>query len=116
MIILHTSSEEHDVINSFRQENNSYFLLKPIKSEELYKTLRTAVKNTEKETTVTVQPETEMSVLMQSPKVLLVDDNPVNMVLNHKMMRSLIPDSQLTEATDGLQAVLQCKEKHLTLF
>ncbi|MGG7550144.1 response regulator [Chryseobacterium arthrosphaerae] len=111
LIILHTSSEEHDVINSFRQENNSYFLLKPIKSEELYKTLRTAVKNTEKETTVTVQPETEISILMQSPKVLLVDDNPVNMVLNHKMMRSLVPDAQLTEATDGLQAVLQCKEK-----
>ncbi|WP_278380037.1 response regulator [Chryseobacterium arthrosphaerae] len=111
LIILHTSSEEHDVINSFRQENNSYFLLKPIKSEELYKTLRTAVKNTEKETTATVQPETEISILMQSPKVLLVDDNPVNMVLNHKMMRSLVPDAQLTEATDGLQAVLQCKEK-----
>ena len=48
---------------------------------------------------------------MQAPQVLLVDDNPVNMVLNHKMMRSLIPDAELTEATDGLQAVLQCKEK-----
>ncbi len=31
LVILHTSSEEHDVINSFRQEENSYFLLKPIK-------------------------------------------------------------------------------------
>ncbi|WP_426478686.1 response regulator [Chryseobacterium sp. CBSDS_008] len=111
LIILHTSSEEHDVIDSFRQENNSFFLLKPIKSEELYKTLRRAVKNTEKEITVNVQQETETSVLMQSPQVLLVDDNPVNMVLNHKMMRSLIPDVQLTEATDGLQAWEQCKEK-----
>lgn len=48
---------------------------------------------------------------MQSAKVLLVDDNPVNMVLNNKMVRSLIPDAQLTEATDGLQALEQCKEK-----
>ncbi|PXW18022.1 PAS domain S-box-containing protein [Chryseobacterium sp. CBTAP 102] len=111
LIILHTSSEEHDVINSFRQENNSYFLLKPIKSEELYKTLRRAVKNTEKEITNNAQPEAATSILMQSPQVLLVDDNPVNMVLNHKMMRSLIPDALLTEATDGLQAVRQCKEK-----
>lgn len=111
LIILHTSSEEHDVINSFRQENNSYFLLKPIKSEELYKTLRRAVKNTDKEITSNTQPESDTSILMQSPQVLLVDDNPVNMVLNHKMMRSLIPDAQLAEATDGLQAVLQCKEK-----
>ncbi|MBV8326677.1 response regulator [Chryseobacterium sp.] len=111
LIILHTSSEEHDLINSFRQENDSYFLLKPIKSEELYKTLRKAVKNTEKEIITIPQPETETSILMQAPQILLVDDNPVNMVLNHKMMRSLVQDAQLTEATDGLQAVLQCKRK-----
>lgn len=116
LIILHTSSEEHDVINSFRQENNSFFLLKPIKSEELYKTLRRAVKNTEKEVTNITQPETETSTLMQAPQVLLVDDNPVNMVLNHKMMRSLVPDAELTEATDGLQAVLQCKEKMFNII
>lgn len=116
LIILHTSSEEHDVINSFRQENDSYFLLKPIKSEELYKTLRRAVKNTEKEIVTIPQPETETSILLQAPQVLLVDDNPVNMVLNHKMMRSLVPDAQLTEATDGLQAVLQCKEKMFNII
>lgn len=111
LIILHTSSEEHDVINSFRQENNSYFLLKPIKSEELYKTLKRAVKNTEREVTHNTQPDTDIPKLMQSPRVLLVDDNPVNMVLNNKMVRSLIPDAQLTEATDGLQAWELCKEK-----
>ncbi|OCA72110.1 histidine kinase [Chryseobacterium artocarpi] len=116
LIILHTSSEEHDVINSFRQENDSYFLLKPIKSEELYKTLRRTVKNTDKEITAITQPEKETSMLMQAPKVLLVDDNPVNMVLNHKMLRSLVPDAQLTEATDGLQAVLQCKEKTFNII
>lgn len=116
LIILHTSSEEHDVINSFRQENDSYFLLKPIKSEELYKTLRRAVKNTEKEIVTIPRPETETSILLQAPQVLLVDDNPVNMVLNHKMMRSLVPDAQLTEATDGLQAVLQCKEKMFNII
>lgn len=112
LIILHTSSEEHDLINSFRQEDNSYFLLKPIKSEELYKTLRKAVKNTEKEIKIIhEQPENEISELMKSPEVLLVDDNPVNMVLNNRMMRSLVPEAVLTEATDGLQALEQCKEK-----
>ncbi|PTT36188.1 histidine kinase [Chryseobacterium sp. HMWF028] len=111
LIILHTSSEEHDVINSFCQETNSFFLLKPIKSEELYKTLKQAVKKTEKEIMITTLPETEASLLMQAPQVLLVDDNPVNMVLNYKMMQSLIPDAELTEATDGLQAWEHCKEK-----
>lgn len=117
LIILHTSSEEHDVINSFRQENNSYFLLKPIKSEELYKTLKHAVKNIENETaSVNLQPENESSLLMTAPHVLLVDDNPVNMVLNNKMMKTLIPGAQLTEAKDGLQALELCREKVFDLI
>ncbi|MCI3937275.1 response regulator [Chryseobacterium aahli] len=112
LVILHTSSEEHDVINSFRKEESSYFLLKPIKSEELYKTLRRAVKSSEKELAAAkpVQKE-EYFPLMTSPNVLLVDDNPVNMVLNNRMMKSLIQDANLTEATDGLQALEQCRNQ-----
>ncbi|SDF66482.1 CheY chemotaxis protein or a CheY-like REC (receiver) domain, partial [Pedobacter terrae] len=110
IVILHTSSEEHDAINSFKKEENSYFLLKPIKSEELYKTLRQAIKSSEKET-VAYNPlqKEEPSPLMTSPHVLLVDDNPVNMMLNNRMMESLIPNVRLAEATDGLQALEQCR-------
>jgi len=112
LVILHTSSEEHDVINSFRKEESSYFLLKPIKSEELYKTLRRAVKSAEKELAAAkpVQKQ-EHFPLMASPNVLLVDDNPVNMVLNNRIMKSLIPDAKLTEATDGLKALEQCRDQ-----
>jgi hypothetical protein len=89
------------VINSFRQEENSYFLLKPIKSEELYRTLRRAMENTEKEIPAVISQVAEHSLYMPELQVLLVDDNPVNMVLNHKMIKSLIPDVQLTEAVNG---------------
>ncbi|WP_379964432.1 PAS domain S-box protein [Epilithonimonas sp. UC225_85] len=110
LVILHTSSEEHDVINSFRKEESSYFLLKPIKSEELYKTLQRAVKSSEKElaTAKPVQKEDHFP-LMTSPNVLLVDDNPVNMFLNNKMIKLLIPEARLVEATDGLQSLELCK-------
>ena len=117
LVILHTSSEEHDVINSFRQEENSYFLLKPIKSEELYRTLRRAVENNETEIPGTVSQEKQEPVL-QVPElqVLLVDDNPVNMILNHKMMTSLIPDVQLTEAVNGLEAWERCRSQDFSLI
>jgi len=112
LVILHTSSEEHDVINSFRKEEDSYFLLKPIKSEELYKTLQRAVKSSEKELAASKPVHTEEHFpLMTSPNVLLVDDNPVNMVLNNRMIKSLIPDAKLTEATDGLQALEKCRDQ-----
>ncbi len=57
LVILHTSSEEHDVLNSFRQEKNSHFLLKPIKSEELYRTLQKAVEDNDKAIPVIIPQE-----------------------------------------------------------
>lgn len=115
LIILHTSSEEHDVINSFRQEENSYFLLKPIKSDELYKTLKTAVDDNVKEISATTVQGSEPSIFTSGLQVLLVDDNPVNMVLNNRLMKSLIPDVQLTEAVNGLEALEQCNLQHFSL-
>ncbi|WP_292008948.1 response regulator [Chryseobacterium sp.] len=116
LIILHTSSEEHDVINSFRQNEDSYFLLKPIKSEELYKILKRVADHTERDTNTASFKEAEPSLFLAPLNVLLVDDNPVNMILNHKMMKSLIPHVELTEAIDGLQALEYCKNNSFNLI
>ena len=117
LVVLHTSSEEHDVINAFRQDDKSFCLLKPIKSEELYNTLRRAVKNKAKDAEeANVSHEKESSAFPTTMNVLLVDDNPVNMVLNNKMMESLIPYAQFTEKTDGLQALNACKSEKFDLI
>ncbi len=118
LVILHTSSEEHDIINSFRQDENSYFLLKPIKSKELYQTLKRAVQHNIKEIPVAAvaQQKMENYVFPQGLHILLVDDNPVNMVLNNKMMKSLIPDAELTESVNGLEALEQCRNKHFSVI
>jgi len=49
-------------------------------------------------------------------EVLLVDDNPVNMVLNNKMMKSLTPDANLTEAVNGLEALEACRKKKFSII
>jgi len=116
LVILHTSSEEHDVINSFRQEENSYFLLKPIKSQELYKTLKRAVEEKENAIPAIILQDQQPVLDIPDLKVLLVDDNPVNMVLNSKMMKYLIPDVDLTEAVNGLEAVALCKDNNFSLI
>lgn len=116
LIVLHTSSEEHEVFTSFRQDDKSFCLLKPIKSQELYQTLKRAVQQNKKETaekiTVT-EPENGLADL--SLKVLLADDNPVNMVLNQRMMQSIAPDAELTEAVNGLEALEQCRQNSFDL-
>ncbi|QBO57261.1 response regulator [Chryseobacterium salivictor] len=117
LIVLHTSSEEHEVINSFRQDDKSFCLLKPIKSDELYTTLKRAVKDQVKQTEELNGPsENKQSLFPDSLNVLLVDDNPVNMVLNNKIMQSLIPQAHLTEMADGMQALNACKNNSFDLI
>lgn len=116
LVVLHTSSEEHDIINSFRKEENSYFLLKPIKSDELYKTLKRVSQNHVIETVAKQDQEKKLLSFAKAPEVLLVDDNPVNMVLNNKMMKSIIPEAHLTEAVNGLEALEACKSNHFSII
>ncbi|WP_374445284.1 response regulator [Epilithonimonas sp.] len=110
LVILHTSSEEHDVINSFRKEKDSYFLMKPIKSEELYKTLRRVEKNNFVEFSEHKNDSEKELFILDKMDVLLVDDNPVNMVLNKRMMELLVPNARMTEAVNGLEAYEACKK------
>jgi CheY-like chemotaxis protein/HPt (histidine-containing phosphotransfer) domain-containing protein len=119
LIVLHTSSEEEDVINKFRQDEKSFCLLKPIKSQELYSTLRQAVKskyNTKDIPKIKVNDIIQDNVFAKALNVLLVDDNPVNMVLNNKMMQILVPYAKLTEKIDGLQALEACIDEKFDLI
>ncbi|MGI9652247.1 response regulator [Chryseobacterium sp. RLHN22] len=116
LVVLHTSSEEHDVINNFRKKDNSYFLLKPIKSDDLYKTLRKVAQNNVIEVSAQGDSEKDGFSFIKELEVLLVDDNPVNMVLNNKMMKSLTPDANLTEAVNGLEALEACRKKKFSII
>lgn len=114
IVVMHTSSEELEIINALRQKENSFSLLKPIKSEELYHILKKAAQRTHEENKVEVYSVEQPQEAIHFPNalsVLLVDDNKVNMVLNNRMIYSLIPNAQLVEKTDGLQAIDACRLK-----
>ncbi|KIC63437.1 response regulator [Chryseobacterium taiwanense] len=117
LIVLHTSSEEHEVISSFRQDEKSYCLLKPIKSDELYTTLHRAIQYTKKDAeTPVAKVNNEQSIFEQPLKVLLADDNPVNMALNQRMMSALTPNAKLVEVVNGQEALDECKKEAFDLI
>ncbi|WP_411971405.1 response regulator [Sphingobacterium sp. Lzh-3] len=114
-IVLSSSSEELDILTSVRKIENTHLLLKPIKSHDLYKTLKKVDRSTVIEI-VKNQPEKESHAFERELDVLLVDDNPVNMVLNNRIMKSLAPNILLTEAANGLQALEECRKKQFSLI
>ncbi|MDQ0593657.1 signal transduction histidine kinase/CheY-like chemotaxis protein/CHASE3 domain sensor protein [Chryseobacterium ginsenosidimutans] len=115
VIILSSSSDELDVITSIRERENAYFLLKPITSDGLYKALRRVAHSNVVEI-IKDQPEKASYSFAPELEVLLVDDNPVNMVLNNRMMKSLTPDAHLTEAVNGLEALEECRKKQFSII
>jgi len=115
LMILSSSSEESDVLTSIREKENMHLLLKPIKSDDLYKSLR---KLTQSNVAGNIQDQSKKAFYSLAPalEVLLVDDNPVNMILNNRMMKSLAPDAHLTEAVNGLEALEECRKKQFSLI
>lgn len=118
LVVLHTSSEEHEVISSFRQEDRSFCLLKPIKSNELYEMLRRAMQQNKVDTKqiAKMNPNAIAAIYEQSASVLLADDNPVNMALNLRIMASLMPNASLIEVSDGAQAIAACTDHTFDLI
>lgn len=115
VIILSSSSEEMEVVTSVREMENAYLLIKPIKSDDLYKTLR----RVSEVNLVEISPEQnqkESHSFVGEPEVLLVDDNPVNMILNNRMMKSLVPNVHLTETVNGLEALDACRKKQFSII
>ena len=115
IIILSSSSEELNVINALRKIENAHLLLKPIKSNDLFKILRMADENS---TIEIIQDQTGKAphLFASELEVLLVDDNPVNMLLNNRIMKALAPDIRLTEVVDGMQAVEACRNKRFSII
>lgn len=117
LIVLHTSSEEHEVISAFRQQERSYCLLKPIRSDELYLTLRKAIQQSKADVNHLRQDsDSGTTVYQQQARVLLADDNSVNMALNLRMMATIMPNAELIEVTNGGDAIEKCMDSKFDLI
>jgi signal transduction histidine kinase/CheY-like chemotaxis protein/CHASE3 domain sensor protein len=114
-IVLSSSSEELSILASVRKIENAHLLLKPIKSHDLYKTLKKVDQSYAVEISKD-QSEKVSHLFAPDLEVLLVDDNVVNMVLNNRMMKSLVPGVHLTEAVNGLQALDECRKKQFSII
>ncbi|MCA5005792.1 response regulator [Sphingobacterium bovistauri] len=105
LIILHTSSEEQDVLAHLRQDNSVVSLMKPIKSDELYSAINKSIRKTDIQDLSEDIPNDNLAEFYTNLSVLVADDNPVNMVLNQRILADLLPQAQIVEVIDGDQAV-----------
>ncbi len=103
VILLHSSSDDETLIKACEDLQVSQRLVKPLKINQVFdslsKLLRKEVTRTAKKNTFGV--ERNMDVI----RVLITDDNPINMVLAKTIVKKIAPNAVILQASNGLEAV-----------
>jgi PAS domain S-box-containing protein len=99
VILLHSSADDETVIRACERYNVSQRLIKPIKMQDLYNALSGIYRKKEMHT----GPVEEKSVALQDRrlKILIAEDNAVNMMLARTVIKRAAPGAVITEASDG---------------
>ncbi len=109
IILLHSSSDDGTIIKGCEELMVNQRLVKPIKMQEMYNTLSRLFKKTnEAQLTPSLQTIPEESSAI---RVLIAEDNPVNMLLAKTIIKRVSPQSTIFEAVNGHQAVQVCETK-----
>jgi len=91
--------------------------LKPIKSEELFDTLRKTIIDSKEIQTIEIENQEEISQdFSKQFHILIADDNLVNMALNQQIIKNIAPNSILYTAANGAEAVSICQENKIDLI
>ena len=109
VILLYSSLDNTELNQKSKELGIRFHLNKPIKSQDLFNCLSQLDQTSE---TIT-QNETEQTVnashTSEKIKILIAEDNTLNMVLSKTLLAQLMPHSEVHEATNGLEAVEQYK-------
>lgn len=105
--LLHSSSDDQRIQQWCKELDVPKRLIKPIKIQDIYGLL--ARLHTVDDPLEPNDPEPTISG-DAGLRILIAEDNPINMLLSRTIIKSIAPNALLFEATDGGQAVALCKD------
>ncbi|MBC7416936.1 MAG: PAS domain S-box protein, partial [Pedobacter sp.] len=103
ILLLHNSSEDLKIFNGRKQSTINCSISKPVKTAKLYRALA-GLKDQVKETRVRI-PTPRDNVSERPLKILVADDNPVNMLLSVTYIKGAFSNAEILQASDGLEAL-----------
>ena len=111
VIMLHSSSDDIAIHDAARDLDIQFSLTKPIKSDELYRLLQniefqpkvdsSTIFNSVSSIAVDVNPKLDSEV-----KILIAEDNKMNMIVISQMLKNVLPNVKLFEAGNGEEALV----------
>ena len=107
VILLHSSSDDERIIRVCDQLDIGLRIVKPIKINELYNSLSMLIRKEKREKRH--KQEKEEQWIGGKLNILIVEDNPVNMLLATTIVRRIAQDARIYEAQDGMEALRICR-------
>ena len=118
IILLSSSSDDESVQLACVELGVNQYLIKPIKIQQLFDSLANVFNKTNKvliEEKLTTVVATGLSPHII--KILVADDNDVNLLLANAIIKKILPNADIYQAHDGLEAIsLFIKEKPAFIF
>lgn len=102
IILLYSSSDDEKIIKACEEYKVNYRLVKPIKMNDLFNAFNRLKRNGDKKIKIA---EVEVSDIIIESKILIVEDNSINMILSKTLVKKCMPNATIIEAKDGLQAI-----------
>lgn len=107
IMLLHSSAEDSGINKECKEWGVAQRLLKPIKIKQLFEAVASIGKkekyNNEEILNIVIKKEEQ--IVQDNYKVLIVDDNPFNILLIKTIIGDILPDATIIEAEDGGDAV-----------
>ncbi len=112
IVLLHSSSDDHHIQSACKELGIDHRIMKPVKMEVLFRALNKLDKGEKREDKL---EETAASLAIRekragSIKVLIVEDNQVNLFLIRELVGQILPGSVVLEAMNGEKAVALYKK------
>lgn len=108
IMLLHSSSDDHKILQSCKDLRVRQRLIKPLKIQDFYQALSRLYKaEVIKVEQSTPKPEHKVREFT----VLVVEDNLVNMLLAKTIIKKITPTATVVEVVNGLEAVEYCQNQ-----
>lgn len=109
VILLHSSSDDGTIIKGCEELSVNQRLVKPVKMQEMYDALSRLNRKPENVPMqmAAVENKKESGMI----RILLAEDNPVNMLLAKTILRRVAPNAVIIESLNGHEALKACQKQ-----
>ncbi len=112
IMLLHSSSDDEKIIQTCEEYGVNIRMVKPIKMQDLFNKLSKIHKNE----ATTIEASEEVLTNETAFNILVVEDNLVNKLLAKTVISRILPNSNILEASNGLEAIEQYQLQHPDLI